>query len=119
MRIAVSRTLLAERCAAMTPEAFARRDGFRSHGEQRRRFGFEFHSEPVNAFLSYRRDASLWLEAGGAQDVLVIAELPAARPCASNSLAPSHASSPRAARAVSSSKTASRMPVKRRPKAAA
>ena len=72
---AVTRTLITEWPGKM-PEPFARRDGWRSHGEYLRRFDFEFRGAEQIALLTYKRDGSLWLEAGGAEGVLVIGQFP-------------------------------------------
>ena len=72
----IARQLLAEAPSAIAPEPFARRDGFRSHGEHRRRFDFQFHGEGARALLTYRRDGSLRLEVGGVEGSLVVGRLP-------------------------------------------
>jgi 3-methylcrotonyl-CoA carboxylase alpha subunit len=72
---AITRTLLSE-APAGTSEPFARRDGWRSHGEYLRRFDFEFRGAEQIALLTYRRDGSLWLEAGGVEGALVIGQFP-------------------------------------------
>ncbi|RZL92144.1 MAG: acetyl/propionyl/methylcrotonyl-CoA carboxylase subunit alpha [Variovorax sp.] len=61
---------------AKTPEPFARRDGFRALGEYVRRFEFEFRGEPASAALTYKRDGSFHLEAGGVAGPLVVGEFP-------------------------------------------
>ncbi|WP_027730329.1 acetyl/propionyl/methylcrotonyl-CoA carboxylase subunit alpha [Variovorax paradoxus] len=72
---AITRTLVTERPTGL-PDPFERRDGWRSHGEYRRHFDFEFRGAEQTAVLSYRRDGSLWLEAGGAQGPLVVGQFP-------------------------------------------
>jgi 3-methylcrotonyl-CoA carboxylase alpha subunit len=72
---AITRTLVTEWPGKM-PEPFARRDGWRSHGEYLRRFDFEFRGAQQIALLTYKRDGSLWLEAGGAEGPLVIGQFP-------------------------------------------
>jgi 3-methylcrotonyl-CoA carboxylase alpha subunit len=72
---AITRTLVTERPVG-APDPFERRDGWRSHGEYLRRFDFEFRGAAQVALLSYRRDGSLWLEAGGAQGPLVVGQFP-------------------------------------------
>uniref|UniRef100_C5CM65 Carbamoyl-phosphate synthase L chain ATP-binding n=1 Tax=Variovorax paradoxus (strain S110) TaxID=543728 RepID=C5CM65_VARPS len=72
---AITRTLVTERpVGAHYP--FERRDGWRSHGEYRRHFDFEFRGAEQTAVLSYRRDGSLWLEAGGVEGPLVVGQFP-------------------------------------------
>jgi 3-methylcrotonyl-CoA carboxylase alpha subunit len=68
---AIARTLLDER-AATAPGPFARRDGWRSHGEFLRRFEFEFRGQPAQAALAYRRDGGLHLDVGGVAGTLVL-----------------------------------------------
>ena len=72
---AITRTLIGEWPGKM-PDPFARRDGWRSHGEYLRRFDFEFRGAEQIALLTYKRDGSLWLEAGGAEGALVIGQFP-------------------------------------------
>ncbi|MEZ2298835.1 acetyl-CoA carboxylase biotin carboxylase subunit [Variovorax sp. RCC_210] len=72
---AITRTLISEWPGKM-PDPFARRDGWRSHGEYLRRFDFEFRGAEQIALLTYKRDGSLWLEAGGAEGALVIGQFP-------------------------------------------
>jgi 3-methylcrotonyl-CoA carboxylase alpha subunit len=72
---AVTRTLVTERLSE-APAPFARRDGWRSHGTYVRRFAFEFHGQEEEATLRYRRDGSLWLQAGGSEGPLVVGQLP-------------------------------------------
>ncbi len=56
-------------------DPFSRRDGWRSHGVQVRRFAFAFHGETVNAALTYLHDGGLHLAIGegGASDVAPMA----------------------------------------------
>ncbi len=72
---AVARALLAEK-AAEGPDPFSRRDGWRSHGVNVRRFAFEFHGEPVSAELSYLHDGALHLSVGAASGTLQFAATP-------------------------------------------
>ena len=72
---AITRTLITEWPGKM-PDPFARRDGWRSLGEYRRHFDFEFRGAEQTAVLIYKRDGSLWLEAGGAEGPLVIGQFP-------------------------------------------
>ncbi|WP_432727928.1 acetyl-CoA carboxylase biotin carboxylase subunit [Variovorax sp. W6] len=72
---AITRTLITE-WPAKVPDPFARRDGWRSLGEYRRHFDFEFRGAEQTAVLTYKRDGSLWLEAGGAAGPLVIGQFP-------------------------------------------
>lgn len=72
---AITRTLVTERPTGL-PDPFERRDGWRSHGEYRRHFDFEFRGAEQTAVLSYRRDGSLWLEAGGVEGPLVVGQFP-------------------------------------------
>ena len=60
---AVARTLLRER-ASEGVDPFSRRDGFHSHGMNRRRFEFEFGGEHAKAWLTYERGGSLHLAVG-------------------------------------------------------
>ncbi|MGJ7528441.1 acetyl-CoA carboxylase biotin carboxylase subunit [Variovorax sp. GB1P17] len=73
---AITRTLITEWPAKKMPDPFARRDGWRSHGEYLRRFDFEFRGAEQIALLTYKRDGSLWLEAGGVEGLLVIGQFP-------------------------------------------
>ncbi|QNK69637.1 acetyl/propionyl/methylcrotonyl-CoA carboxylase subunit alpha [Variovorax sp. PAMC26660] len=72
---AITRTLVTERPAGV-PDPFERRDGWRSHGEYLRRFDFEFRGAEQIALLTYKRDGSLWLEAGGVEGPLVVGQFP-------------------------------------------
>jgi len=66
----VADTLLAER-ALVQSDPFSRRDGWRAFGVASRRFGFEFHGEPIEAQLTYLHDGSLRLRVGVVDDALV------------------------------------------------
>ncbi len=62
-------------------DPFSRRDGWRSHGLNLRRFAFEFQGEPVKAELTYLHDGALLLKvgdvtSGGASGTLVFAATP-------------------------------------------
>ena len=72
----IVRTLIAERASALPSEPYARRDGWRGFGEYQRRFDFEFRGEAQQALLTYRRDGSLWLQAGGVEGPLATGEFP-------------------------------------------
>ncbi|WP_395349942.1 acetyl-CoA carboxylase biotin carboxylase subunit [Variovorax sp. UC122_21] len=72
---AVARTALAA-APAGSVDPFARRDGWRALGEYTRRFDFEFRGAEQSALLTYKRDGSLWLEAGGVAGPLVVGRLP-------------------------------------------
>jgi 3-methylcrotonyl-CoA carboxylase alpha subunit len=72
MAAAVAHTLLAEK-ALETNDPFSRRDGWRSHALNVRRFQFEFHGEPLVAELTYLHDGALRLVAGKASGALVFA----------------------------------------------
>ncbi|MEJ8823910.1 acetyl/propionyl/methylcrotonyl-CoA carboxylase subunit alpha [Variovorax humicola] len=72
---AITRQCITEWPAAM-PEPFARRDGFRALGEYVRRFDFEFRGEAVSASLTYKRDGSFHLAAGGVAGPLVVGQFP-------------------------------------------
>lgn len=60
---AVAQTLLHER-ASEGADPFSRRDGFHSHGVNRRRFEFEFGGEHAKAWLTYERGGSLHVAVG-------------------------------------------------------
>ncbi len=62
-------TLVRER-ALEQADPFSRRDGWRAFGVAVRRFGFEFHDEPVEAQLTYLHDGALQLQVGATQGVL-------------------------------------------------
>ena len=67
---AVTQTLLDEQ-ALEGVDPFSRRDGWRSHGVNVRRFEFEFHGEPAKAELTYLHDGALSLNVGDASGLLV------------------------------------------------
>ncbi len=67
---AVAQTLLDEK-ALEGYDPFSRRDGWRSHGVNVRRFEFEFHGEPAKAELTYLHDGALHLSVGDASGLLV------------------------------------------------
>jgi len=67
---AVAQTLLSEK-ALEGVDPFSRRDGWRSHGVNVRRFEFEFHGEPAKAELTYLHDGALSLSVGDASGLLV------------------------------------------------
>ena len=67
---AVAQTLLDEK-ALEGVDPFSRRDGWRSHGVNIRRFEFEFHGEPAKAELTYLHDGALHLSVGDASGLLV------------------------------------------------
>ena len=69
---AVAHTLLDEK-ALEGVDPFSRRDGWRSHGINVRRFEFEFHGEPAKAELTYLHDGALRLSVGDASGLLVFA----------------------------------------------
>ncbi len=61
---AVAQTLLTEK-SLETSDPFSKRDGWRSHALNVRRFAFEFHGEPKAAELTYLHDGALSLAVGG------------------------------------------------------
>ncbi len=67
---AVAQTLLSEK-ALEGVDPFSRRDGWRSHGVNVRRFEFEFHGELAKAELTYLHDGALHLSVGDASGLLV------------------------------------------------
>jgi 3-methylcrotonyl-CoA carboxylase alpha subunit len=69
---AVTLSLLDEK-AQETGDPFSKRDGWRSHGVNLRRFEFEFHGEPAQAVLTYGHDGTLRLAVGGVEEDLVFA----------------------------------------------
>jgi 3-methylcrotonyl-CoA carboxylase alpha subunit len=69
---AVTLSLLEEK-AQETGDPFSKRDGWRSHGVNLRRFEFEFHGEPAQAALTYGHDGTLRLAVGGVEEELVFA----------------------------------------------
>ena len=73
----IARTLCTETLSAADGHGpFARRDGWRSHGDYRRRFDFQFHGADEPATLTYQRDGGLHLSVGGVEGPLVVAPLP-------------------------------------------
>jgi len=68
----VAKTLLNE-SACEGADPFSRRDGWRSHGVNVRRFEFEFGGEPVKATLTYLHDGALRLTIGEAAGALIFA----------------------------------------------
>ena len=72
---AITRTLIGEWPSKM-PDPFARRDGWRALGEYTRHFDFEFRGEDTSAFVTYKRDGSLWLKVGDVEGALVIGQFP-------------------------------------------
>ncbi|WP_137895302.1 acetyl/propionyl/methylcrotonyl-CoA carboxylase subunit alpha [Ramlibacter sp. 2FC] len=71
---AVAQTLLAER-AAEGADPFSRRDGWRSHGQARRRFDFEFQGQALTAKLIYGHGGALTLALGETRGPLVFSAL--------------------------------------------
>jgi len=69
---AVARALTGE-AALADRDPFSRRDGWRSHGLNVRRFSFQFHDEPAPAELTYLHDGALRLSVGGVSGPLVFA----------------------------------------------
>ncbi|MES1977153.1 MAG: acetyl/propionyl/methylcrotonyl-CoA carboxylase subunit alpha [Pseudomonadota bacterium] len=67
---AVAQTLLDEK-ALEGNDPFSRRDGWRSHGVNVRRFEFEFHGKPAKAELTYLHDGALRLAVGDVSGLLV------------------------------------------------
>jgi 3-methylcrotonyl-CoA carboxylase alpha subunit len=65
----IAHTLLVER-SAETADPFARRDGWRAFGMHTRRFGLQFHGEPVAAELSYLPGGALRLQVGDTHGAL-------------------------------------------------
>ncbi|MES2401694.1 MAG: acetyl/propionyl/methylcrotonyl-CoA carboxylase subunit alpha [Pseudomonadota bacterium] len=70
---AVAQTLLDEK-ALEGQDPFSRRDGWRSHGVNLRRFEFEFHGAPAKAELTYLHDGALRLSVGDASGLLAFAK---------------------------------------------
>ena len=68
----VAKTLLNER-ACERADPFSRRDGWRSHGLNLRRFEFEFGGVPVSANLTYLHDGALHLSFGETAGTLTFA----------------------------------------------
>ena len=65
----IADTLLRERSLEQA-DPFSRRDGWRAFGVAVRRFGFEFHEEPVEAQLTYLHDGALQLQVGAVHGAL-------------------------------------------------
>ncbi|WPG37137.1 acetyl/propionyl/methylcrotonyl-CoA carboxylase subunit alpha [Variovorax sp. EBFNA2] len=72
---AITRTLVTEAPVGV-PDPFERRDGWRAHGEYKRRFDFEFRGAEHSALLTYRRDGGLNLEVGGVNGPLTVGRFP-------------------------------------------
>ncbi|MDP9880857.1 3-methylcrotonyl-CoA carboxylase alpha subunit [Variovorax boronicumulans] len=72
---AITRTLVTE-WPTQLPDPFERRDGWRAHGEYKRRFDFEFRGVEHSALLTYRRDGGLHLAVGGVEGPLTIGRFP-------------------------------------------
>jgi 3-methylcrotonyl-CoA carboxylase alpha subunit len=72
---AVANALVAERAEA-GDDPFSRRDGWRSHGVNIRRFAFEFAGQAGEAQLSYLHDGGLHLTVGGVSGPLVFTPSP-------------------------------------------
>jgi 3-methylcrotonyl-CoA carboxylase alpha subunit len=66
---AVAQALLHEKAEEGT-DPFSRRDGWRSHGLNVRRFQFEFGGEPAGAELTYLHDGALTLTVGNVSGAL-------------------------------------------------
>lgn len=73
---AVAQTLLAER-ASEGKDPFSRRDGWRPHGLNVRRFDFEYQGEAMQANLTYLHDGALQLAFAEVSGVLAFDALPA------------------------------------------
>jgi 3-methylcrotonyl-CoA carboxylase alpha subunit len=72
---AIAQALLQER-AQEGADPFSRRDGWRSHGVNTRRFEFEFAGEHAKAELAYLHDGALALTLGNVSGALAFAALP-------------------------------------------
>ncbi|MCY1162747.1 MAG: acetyl/propionyl/methylcrotonyl-CoA carboxylase subunit alpha [Pseudomonadota bacterium] len=72
---AIARTLLDEKSREGT-DPFSRRDGWRSHGVNVRRFEFEFQGEPAKAELTYLHDGALHVTVGDVSGPLVFSASP-------------------------------------------
>ena len=72
---AIAKTLLDER-AAEGVDPFSRRDGWRSHGVNVRRFEFDFQGEAVKAELTYSHDGALQVALGDVSGPLVFSPTP-------------------------------------------
>ncbi len=71
----VASTLVAER-ALQSADPFSRRDSWRAYGVATRRFELEFHSEAINAVLTYLHDGALLLEVTKALTATPVAQGP-------------------------------------------
>ena len=72
---AIAKTLLDER-ATEGVDPFSRRDGWRSHGVNVRRFEFEFHGEAAKAALTYLHDGAVQMALGEVSGRLVFSQTP-------------------------------------------
>ena len=72
---AMAKTLLDER-AMEGVDPFSRRDGWRSHGVNVRRFEFEYQGEAAKAELTYLHDGALWVALGDISGPLVFSQTP-------------------------------------------
>ncbi len=70
---AIAQSLLDDR-ALEGADPFSRRDGWRSHGLNERRFEFEFHGQHVAASLTYLHDGALHLKLDEAAGPLVFSQ---------------------------------------------
>ncbi len=71
---AIAQTLLGEK-ALEGADPFSRRDGWRSHGVNLRRFEFEFQGQSARAELTCLHDGALHLKVGDASGPLVFSKL--------------------------------------------
>ena len=71
----VAHTLLNEKAQEGT-DPFSRRDGWRSHGLNMRRFEFVFQGETIKAQLTYLHDGALLLNIGDVAGPLMFADTP-------------------------------------------
>ncbi|MBC7548142.1 MAG: ATP-grasp domain-containing protein, partial [Polaromonas sp.] len=72
---AIAKTLLDER-ATEGVDPFSRRDGWRSHGVNVRRFEFEFQGEAAKAALTYLHDGAVQMALGEVSGRLVFSQTP-------------------------------------------
>ena len=72
---AIAKTLLDER-ATEGVDPFSRRDGWRSHGVNVRRFEFDFRGEAAKAELTYLHDGALQVALGDVSGLLVFSQTP-------------------------------------------
>ena len=72
---AIAKTLLDER-ATEGVDPFSRRDGWRSHGVNVRRFEFDFQGEAAKAELTYLHDGALQVALGDVSGPLVFSKTP-------------------------------------------